>query len=101
APLSYRSIAATERYDLSSTPAFVPAVLTAYDLPDLAAALAPRKLLLVDPREGSGKAASDTDVAIDTAPIERAYATQTPANFSVVRRETDVSAATLLARWLQ
>ena len=49
APLSYREIArAPYHEDLVSS--FVPGILEDFDLPDLAAALAPRALWIVDPR---------------------------------------------------
>lgn len=93
APLSYRAIALTEQYRLAYTPALVPAALTAYDLPDLAAFMAPRKLSLVSPRDGRGDPAADTLVAEDTAVIARAYAAKgAPANFSLANRR-DGSAA--------
>ncbi|MHB0876890.1 MAG: alpha/beta hydrolase family protein [Anaerolineae bacterium] len=51
--VSYRSVV-DSRYYLVGSPAMVPGALTAYDLPDLMASLAPRPLLLanaVDPNE--------------------------------------------------
>src|SRR5687768_15792544 len=43
---SYRSLVLERFYDSSFIPGAVPASLTAYDLPDLVAAIAPRKLLI-------------------------------------------------------
>lgn len=47
APVSYRSIATSLRYDYDLA-VMIPGVLTGYDLPDCAAALAPRALLVVN-----------------------------------------------------
>jgi len=44
---SFYSICATQRYDSHIAMNIVPAALTAYDLPDLAASLAPRPLSIV------------------------------------------------------
>jgi len=62
--LSYLEIARA-RYHEDLTAAFVPGVLRDFDLPDLAAALAPRPLWIVDPR-------TPTDALVPTAPLDRA-----------------------------
>lgn len=74
APLSYRAMAMTPAYATSFVHALVPSALTAYDLPDLAAAAAPRRLLLADPRDGTGGAAGELAIAADTRVITQAYA---------------------------
>jgi dienelactone hydrolase len=58
-PVSYRSIVMNRFYEWSFSCA-VAGALTAYDLPDLAACVAPRKLLLIEPK----------DQVKDTAPEE-------------------------------
>lgn len=52
--VSYHSITAHQYYNLDFIEGTVPAALTAYDLPDLAASLAPRKLLMTDVTDGKG-----------------------------------------------
>ena len=67
-------MAMTPAYATSFVHALVPSALTAYDLPDLAAASAPRRLLLADPRDGTGGAAGGPAIAADTKVIAQAYA---------------------------
>lgn len=57
---SYRSIVMEQMYDPTYIQNTVPAALRAYDLPDLAASLAPRKLLLVNAHDATGKPISPT-----------------------------------------
>ena len=53
--VSYQSIAMNRFYDSKFVYSIVPGALTAYDLPDLAACLAPRKLLIAGVTDGNGK----------------------------------------------
>lgn len=50
---SYRSIVANRFYNMGLMYSVVPGALTAYDLPDLAASLAPRKLLIAGMTDGN------------------------------------------------
>jgi hypothetical protein len=54
-PVSYRSLVDNRFYLPSFILGSVPASLKQYDLPQLAAGLAPRKLLLIDPKVGTGE----------------------------------------------
>ncbi|MEX2511906.1 MAG: acetylxylan esterase [Cyclobacteriaceae bacterium] len=54
-PVSYQSLVDNRYYLPSYILGAVPAALTQYDLPQLAASLAPRKLLLINPKEGNGE----------------------------------------------
>ena len=56
-PVSYRSIVMNRFYEWSFSCA-VAGALTAYDLPDLAASVAPRKLLLIEPKNQLKETAS-------------------------------------------
>jgi hypothetical protein len=51
APVSYRSIVMNQFYNRSFINCSVPGALTAYDLPDLMASLAPRRILIQDPKD--------------------------------------------------
>lgn len=53
--LSFAEIAMTERYDPSFLPSAVAGAIPHYDLPDLMAAMAPRRILIVDPLTASGE----------------------------------------------
>ncbi|MBW3629496.1 MAG: acetylxylan esterase [Gemmatimonadetes bacterium] len=52
--VSYTALATSRYYRTSQIPAAVAGMLTAYDLPDLAAAVAPRPLLLLDVVDAAG-----------------------------------------------
>src|SRR5690606_21286432 len=56
---SYRAIVMNRFYDSRFIPAAVAGALTAYDLPDLATSLAPRKLLIAMPASGKEIKADD------------------------------------------
>jgi hypothetical protein len=70
---SYRSVAMSRFYDNSFTWSFVPGALTAYDLPDMAACLAPRSLLIYGAVDGTGKAADAETIEKDTQFIKSFY----------------------------
>ncbi len=96
APLSYRGMVATPAYAPTLVHGAVPAALTAYDLPDLAACVAPGRLLLVDPRDGSGAPADDKNFERDVEVIGRAYArakSQSQLRISRIEDDTAVSDA--------
>jgi cephalosporin-C deacetylase-like acetyl esterase len=60
--LSYQTIADTRIYDTSFISNTVPGALMSYDLPDLAASLAPRKLLIAGSVNGAGEQAESETV---------------------------------------
>ena len=51
----------------------VPGALTAYDLPDLEASLAPRKLLMVGTTDGDGKGTDQEGINKDLEIVKNAY----------------------------
>lgn len=68
---SYRSLVMNRFYHSSFITAAVPGALRTYDLPDLAASLAPRKLLIAGVTETKG----ETEIAGgDLDPVKKAYA---------------------------
>src|SRR5690606_4754468 len=70
---SYRSIVANRFYDVGLIYSVVPGALTAYDLPDLAASLAPRKLLIAGIKDGYGRQNKIADIGKDINIINKAY----------------------------
>lgn len=74
--ISYRSMVMTKQYDPSHLLGTVAKALPAYDLPDLAAGLAPSKLLVINPADGSGRPADqpliNQEYAVTRAAYERA-----------------------------
>ena len=74
--LSYHSVVANRHYDSNFIPNAVAGALTAYDLPDLAASLAPRRLLMINPVDGAGRRADDALIANELAVVRSAYAAE-------------------------
>jgi hypothetical protein len=70
---SYRSIVMNRFYDPRFLYSTVPGALKAYDLPDLAASLAPRKLMLAGVTDGYGKNTDTENINMDLAIIKIAY----------------------------
>lgn len=69
---SYRSIVMNRFYNPAFIHSAVPNALTAYDLPDLAASIAPRKLWISGSTDGAGKP-SPEETEKDYAVIKKAY----------------------------
>lgn len=72
--LSYGQLATHARYDPRFIPVAVAGALTGYDLPDLAASLAPRPLLLARPLDHQGRPADPDAVAAAYDIVRRTYA---------------------------
>jgi len=70
---SYRSIVTNRYYNPAFVFGLVPGALTAYDLPDLAASLAPRKLLIAGIENEDGTYIDPKMVEQDFGVIERSY----------------------------
>lgn len=70
---SYQSIAVNLFYDTKFVYSIVPGALKAYDLPDLAASLAPRKLLMAGVTDGSGSISDNESINKDLDIIKTAY----------------------------
>lgn len=70
---SYRSLVMTRDYNPEFIQSAVPASVGVYDLPDLAASLAPGKLLIVGVTDATGKNRDTEIVEGDMAVIEHAY----------------------------
>jgi acetyl esterase/lipase len=70
--LSYREIVRARDHE-GLTAAFVPGVLRDFDLPDLAAVLAPRRLWIVDPRTPTGALVPTARARSEFEPALAAY----------------------------
>src|SRR5690606_8860672 len=70
---SYRSIVANRFYDVGLLYSVVPGALTAYDLSDLAASLAPRKLLIAGIKDGYGRHNKIAEISKDIDVVNKAY----------------------------
>jgi cephalosporin-C deacetylase-like acetyl esterase len=98
--LSYLAIARA-RYHEDLTAVFLPGVLEDLDLPDLAAALAPRPLWIVDPRSPTGALIAMDRAQGEYAPTARAYERvgQTGA-FRILHRPQDWRLSKFYSGWL-
>jgi cephalosporin-C deacetylase-like acetyl esterase len=98
--LSYMEIVRA-RFHEDLTALFVPGVLRDFDLPDLAAALAPRPLWIVDPRTPTNALVSVDRARSEYAPATRAYERAGPPSaFRVVHRPEGWPFDELYAPWL-
>ena len=70
---SYRSIVMNRFYNPGFIHSTVPGALKAYDLPDLAASLAPRKLMMAGVTDGDGKSTDAGNINKDLAIIKNCY----------------------------
>lgn len=86
---SYESIVLNEFYNTDYVHSMVPGALLAYDLPDLAASLAPKKLMMVDMRNEKGDRMSEGDLAKALSYLHQAYQSVGKSNQLVV--ETNAS----------
>lgn len=99
--LTYGALATHKHYDPSFIPASVAGALTGYDLPDLAAHLAPRSLLLARPLDAQGQPAPSDTVTAQYDVARRAYTDHDAS--AALRMETSIDAPrarSLLLDWL-
>jgi hypothetical protein len=70
---SYQSVVMNSFYNPKFVFSMVPGALKAYDLPDLEATLAPRKLLIADVTDGSGSTSDNESINRDLDIVRKAY----------------------------
>ena len=99
--LSYGSLATHEQYDPQWIPVSVAGALTGYDLPDLAAGLAPRPLLITRPLDHLSHPAEAQAVNATYEVVHRAYGTQDrEGNLQVKRTVDPENEPDLVLNWL-
>jgi len=81
---SYRSIVMSPRYDPKFLHSTVAGAIGKYDLPDLAASLAPRKLLMIGVTDGNGDRSDTSAIAQDLSVIKKAYQHQAQDKLQIV-----------------
>ena len=95
---SYRSIVYSRFYNPALIHGTVPGALTAYDLPDLAAALAPSRLMLLDVTDASVESLaveySDPDLSV----IRRAYEFRNASGSLIIESGQDLQS--LFMKWI-
>lgn len=95
---SYRALVEHERYDYPVS-ACVPGVLAAYDVAELAGALAPRPLLIAAPVDHMQQPLRPEEAAALFAPVQYVYALAGAADHFLLTPDADV-AGTQLAAWV-
>jgi hypothetical protein len=98
---SYRSLVTNRFYNSSFIHNAVPGVLQAYDLPDLAACLAPRKLLMAGLTDALGKPLT-ADAVEDLSIISAAFKNNNSADqLKVVLEVSDGKLTDLMTEWIK
>ncbi len=99
---SYQSIVMNRFYDPDFVPNLVPGALSAYDLPDLAASLAPRKLLMVGTTDGNGKKTDQESIDKDLSIIKAVYQSKNVTEkLKIVSTESSGKPYDLLMEWIK
>jgi hypothetical protein len=96
---SYRSLVMSRSYYSPFIIGAVPAMLTSYDLPDLAAALAPRKLLMIGPTDGQG---TTHDIDADLSFVRKSYGElNASTTLSISPAVSDAEMHSLFEKWMK
>lgn len=96
---SYRSVVTLPRYQPGFLYSTVPQAIGRYDLPELAASLAPRRLLIINPTNGNGEPVNDA-ADEDLAVIRRGYASFPGRLLDIVTPSSPQAISTVLRRWI-
>ena len=99
---SYYSIVMNRYYQPGYIHGAVPGALKAYDLPDLAASLSPRKLLIAGPTDGNGKSLDAENINKDFEVIKSTYRIQNAEGQLDIRTlKPDQKLDVLLSDWIK
>lgn len=99
--LSYRSVVMNQYYEPRVIHSTVAGALTAYDLPDLAACLAPRRLLMVNLTDQNGNRAESGDIDRELEVARSAYLDAGAEDkLEILSWEPDQSMETIFSAWM-
>ena len=99
---SYLSIVRNRFYASSFIPGAVPGALREFDLPDIAASLAPRSLLMAGVTDGYGKTNDTAAINEDLALIRKAYKAQDAVNsLMIMPLPQDKSPEAIFSGWIK
>lgn len=99
---SYYSIVMNHFYNSSFIHGTVPGVLKAYDLPDLAATLAPRKLMMAGTTDGNGKKSDPANITKDLTIVKTAYQNKNAADqLNIVSFDPTEKPFELFREWIK
>jgi len=99
---SYRSVVMNRFYYPGIVQNLVPGALTSYDLPDLTATLAPRKLIMAGTTDGNGEKTDQESIDKDLAIIKTAYQSKNAiGQLSIVSPESTQKPYDLFREWIK
>jgi len=99
---SYQSIVMNRFYNPKIVHSIVPGALKAYDLPDLAASLAPRKLMMVSVTDGLGNTTDTENINKDLSIIKTAYRIKTAdGQFNIVSLKSTEKPYDFFKEWIK
>jgi hypothetical protein len=98
---SYRSIVMNRFYNMEFVHNLVAGALTEYDLPDLAAALAPRKLLITGTTDGNNERKDPQSIGEDLAIIKNVYQVKNAASQLILEADPGVNLKDRLTGWMK
>jgi hypothetical protein len=99
---SYRSIVMNRFYYPGFVQSLVPGALSAFDLPDLAASLAPRKLVMAGTTDGNGEKTDQEDINKDLEIIKTAYQSKNAeGNLSIFTLDSTSDLSDILIEWIK
>ena len=99
---SYQSIVMNRFYNSAFIQNTVPGALKSYDLPDLAASLTPRRLLMIGTTDGNSKKTDMKSIDKDLQIIKTAYQSKNVSDqLSIVSPESTENAYNLFMEWIK
>jgi hypothetical protein len=97
---SYRSVAMNRLYDPKFINSLVPAALEFYDLPDLAASLAPRQLMIVGSLDGAGNSGND-NINKDLEVVKNGYRYRNANDALIISEEPAKEPEDIYKAWIK
>jgi hypothetical protein len=97
---SYRSVAMNRLYDPKFINSLVPGALEFYDLPDLAASLAPRKLMIAGSLDGAGNSGND-NINKDLEVVKNGYRHRNAKDALIISEEPAKEPEDIYKAWIK
>jgi hypothetical protein len=97
---SYRAIVMDNDYNADFLHSTVAGSIGVYDLPDLAASLAPKSLLIAGVTDANGNISNDAEIRNDLSVIKAAYQRNAPNKLQIVNEGTISQLADQLKKWM-
>jgi cephalosporin-C deacetylase-like acetyl esterase len=97
---SYRAIVMDKDYNADFLHSTVAGSIGVYDLPDLAASLAPKDLLIAGVTDANGNSSNEADITNDLPVIKATYQRNAPNKLQIVGEGTISQLADQLKKWM-